>query len=49
MQLDEIIAIGGRPGLYKVAMQTRTGVVAVSLVDGKKNYGRSPESGESAV
>lgn len=36
MQLDEIIAISGRPGLYKVAMQTRTGVVAVSLVDGKK-------------
>lgn len=36
MQLDEIIAIGGRPGLYQVATQTRTGVVATSLIDGKR-------------
>ena len=32
MQLDQIIAIGGRPGLYEIALQTRTGVVATSLV-----------------
>lgn len=36
MQLDQIIAIGGRPGLYEIALQTRTGVVATSLVDGKR-------------
>ena len=36
MQLDKIISIGGRPGLYEVSVQTRTGVVATSLVDGKR-------------
>ncbi|MDG1054140.1 MAG: DUF5606 domain-containing protein [Flavobacteriaceae bacterium] len=36
MQLDKIISIGGRPGLYEVSLQTRTGVVATSLVDGKR-------------
>ena len=36
MQLDKIISIGGRPGLYVVSVQTRTGVVATSLVDGKR-------------
>ena len=36
MQLDQIIAIGGRPGLFEIALQTRTGVVATSLVDGKR-------------
>ena len=36
MQLDKIISIGGRPGLYEVSIQTRTGVVATSLVDGKR-------------
>jgi len=36
MQLDKIISIAGRPGLYDVATQTRTGVVATSLVDGKR-------------
>ena len=36
MQLDKIISMGGRPGLYEVAIQTRTGVVATSLVDGKR-------------
>ncbi len=36
MQLDKIISIAGRPGLYEVATQTRTGVVATSLVDGKR-------------
>ena len=36
MQLDKIISIGGRPGLYEVQLQTRTGVVATSLIDGKR-------------
>ena len=36
MQLDKIISIGGRPGLYEISVQTRTGVVATSLVDGKR-------------
>ena len=36
MQLDKIISIGGRPGLYEVTLQTRTGVVATSLVNGKR-------------
>ena len=36
MQLDKIISIAGRPGLYEVQVQTRTGVVATSLVDGKR-------------
>lgn len=36
MQLDKIISIGGRPGLYEVTLQTRTGVVVTSLVDSKR-------------
>lgn len=36
MELDKIIAINGRPGLYKMLTQTRTGVVAESLIDGKR-------------
>tara|TARA_B110000444_G_scaffold215119_1_gene212868 strand:- start:13 stop:477 length:465 start_codon:yes stop_codon:yes gene_type:complete len=36
MELDKIIAISGRPGLFEVQVQTRTGFVAHSLVDGKR-------------
>jgi hypothetical protein len=36
MALDKIISIAGRPGLFQVQTQTRTGVVAISLVDGKR-------------
>ena len=36
MQLDKIISIGGRPGLFEISFQTRIGVVATSLVDGKR-------------
>ena len=36
MELDKIIAISGRPGLFKVQVQSRTGFVAHSLVDGKR-------------
>ena len=36
MSLDKILSIGGRPGLYKLLTQTRTGFVAESLIDKKK-------------
>ena len=36
MKLDKILAISGKPGLYLLQVQTRTGFVAESLVDGKK-------------
>ncbi|WP_291868830.1 DUF5606 domain-containing protein [Maribacter sp.] len=36
MGLDKILSIAGKPGLYKLLTQTRTGFVAESLVDGKK-------------
>ena len=36
MSLDKILAIGGKPGLYRLLTQTRSGFVAESLLDGKK-------------
>ncbi len=36
MSLDKILAIGGKPGLYRLVTQTRSGFVAQSLLDGKK-------------
>lgn len=36
MKLEKILAVSGKPGLYELKMQTRTGFVAESLVDGKK-------------
>ena len=36
MNLEKILAISGKPGLYVLQVQTRTGFVAESLVDGKK-------------
>jgi hypothetical protein len=36
MKLDKILAIGGRPGLFKLLAQTRTGFVAESLLDQKR-------------
>lgn len=36
MNLDKILAISGKPGLYALKVQTRTGFVAESLQDGKK-------------
>ena len=36
MSLDKILSIGGKPGLYKLLTQTRSGFVAESLQDGKK-------------
>lgn len=36
MNVDKILAISGKPGLYELKLQTRTGFVAESLLDGKK-------------
>lgn len=36
MKLDKILSIGGKPGLYKLLTQTRSGFVAESLLDGKR-------------
>ncbi len=36
MSLKKILAISGKPGLYHLKVQTRTGFVAESLLDGKK-------------
>ena len=36
MNLEKILAISGMPGIYALKMQTRTGFVAESLVDGKR-------------
>lgn len=36
MNIEKILAISGKPGLYALKVQTRTGFVAESLTDGKK-------------
>ena len=36
MSIERILAISGKPGLYDLKLQTRTGFVAESLIDGKK-------------
>ena len=36
MGLDKIMSVSGRPGLFELITQTRTGVVAQSLLDGKR-------------
>lgn len=37
MSLDKILSVSGKPGLYELKVQTRTGFVAESLADGKKS------------
>lgn len=34
--LDKVLTIASKPGLFRMVAQTRTGVIAVSLVDQKK-------------
>lgn len=34
--LDKILTISGKPGLFKMMAQTRTGIIALSLIDQKK-------------
>ena len=36
MSLQKILAISGKPGLFELKVQTRTGFVAESFLDGKK-------------
>ncbi|MDY0090796.1 MAG: DUF5606 domain-containing protein [Flavobacteriaceae bacterium] len=36
MSLQKILAISGKPGLFELKVQTRTGFVAENLLDGKK-------------
>ncbi|MDY8133998.1 DUF5606 domain-containing protein [Aquimarina sp. 2201CG5-10] len=36
MSLDKILAISGKPGLYELKTQTRSGFLAESLADGKR-------------
>lgn len=35
MSLEKVLAISGKPGLYKLKTQTRAGFLAESLLDGK--------------
>ncbi|MEZ4875627.1 MAG: DUF5606 domain-containing protein [Flavobacteriaceae bacterium] len=36
MTLEKILSIAGKPGLFELKTQTRTGILAESLLDGKK-------------
>ena len=36
MSLEKILSISGKPGLYQLENQTRSGFLAKSLIDGKK-------------
>lgn len=36
MTLDKILSISGKPGLYEIVTQTRSGFIAQSLIDQKK-------------
>lgn len=36
MTLEKILSISGRPGLYQIVTQTRTGAVVESLIDKKR-------------
>ena len=36
MSLEKILTISGKPGLYQLQNQTRSGFLATSLIDGKK-------------
>tara|TARA_B100001741_G_scaffold224202_1_gene186216 strand:+ start:537 stop:1076 length:540 start_codon:yes stop_codon:yes gene_type:complete len=37
MNLEGIISVSGKPGLFKVIGQTKNGVIVESLIDGKKS------------
>ena len=36
MSLEKVLSISGKPGLYKMTKQTRSGFLAESLLDQKK-------------
>ena len=39
MNLEKILSIAGKPGLFALKVQTRTGFLVESLLDGKKMTG----------
>ncbi|CAM1362690.1 conserved hypothetical protein [Tenacibaculum sediminilitoris] len=36
MEFNKIIAVTGKPGLYEILSQTKTGVIVKSIIDGKR-------------
>lgn len=36
MSVEKVLAIAGKPGLYELKIQTRSGFIAESLIDGKR-------------
>ncbi len=36
MELKDIVAINGKPGLYEIKAQSKGGIIVSSLIDGKK-------------
>ena len=36
MTVEKVLAISGKPGLYELKIQTRSGFIAESLIDGKR-------------
>ena len=40
MELKDILAISGQPGLYKYVAQSMRGVIVESLTDGKRTWGQ---------
>lgn len=36
MELKDIVAINGKPGLYEIKAQSKGGIIVASLIDGKK-------------
>jgi hypothetical protein len=36
MELKDIVAINGKPGLYQIKAQSKGGIIVESLIDGKK-------------
>lgn len=49
MELKEIIAISGQPGLYKYVAQSTRGVIVESLIDGKRSNAASTSRMMSAL
>ena len=47
MNLTKVLAISGKPGLYHLETQTRSGFLATSLADG--NIGRHSQQREPIV
>jgi len=36
MEFSKVIAVSGKPGLFEILSQTKTGVIVKSLIDGKR-------------